>query len=135
MSLGIHYIRDVLELADPRSLLTGIRLLNILGDNLVSHIYQTTYGIDQTMYNAYIPLFLETCRRSIIRLSSAKDNLVTMTIRIEITFAFKHDIIPTYTVHQIGIISLSGGPCSKLVLLKTLAHKNSTFYEVDCQTT
>ena len=56
------FLRDFLGLADPRSLLTGIGLFNILDENLVGHIYQTMNGIDETIYNGNIPSFLDSCR-------------------------------------------------------------------------
>lgn len=44
------FLHDVPGLADPRSLLTGMHLFNILDHNLVSHIYQTMNGNYETIY-------------------------------------------------------------------------------------
>ena len=58
-----------------------------------------------------------------------------MSIRIEIPWAYKNEMIPIFKVHQIGFIPTSGGPCSKLELPKNLARRNGTFYRVKCQST
>ena len=52
------FILDFLELADPRSLRTGVKLFNILSDNQLSHIIRQIDGINETVYRDNIPQFL-----------------------------------------------------------------------------
>ena len=129
------FIRDVLELADPRSLRTGVKLFNILNDNQVNHILQRIEGINETIYHDNIPRFLESANGFITQIEYTKNSTITMSIRIEIPWAYKNEMISIFKVHQIGFIPTSGGPCSKLVLPKTLARRNGTFYRVKCQST
>ncbi|MCP4458543.1 MAG: hypothetical protein GY816_11050 [Cytophagales bacterium] len=127
------FLRDVLELANPRSLRTGVRLFNILSDNQVSHIFQHINGINETIYGDNIPRFLEYSRGFITQIAYNKNSTVTMSIRIEIPWAYQNEMMQIFRVHQIGFIHTSGGPCSKLVLPKTIARRNSTFYRLECK--
>ena len=127
------FLRDFLELADPRSVRTGVKLFNILSDNQVSHIIRHIDGINETVYRDNIPQFLKTSRGFITQLAFAKNDTVTISIRVEIPWAYQNDIIPIFRVHQIGFIPTSGGPCSRLVLPKTLEHRYGSFYRAKCQ--
>ncbi len=85
------------------------------------------------MYRDNIPQFLEYSIGFITQLEYSRNSTVTISLRVEIPWAYQNEMIPIFRVHQIGFIPTPGGPCSKLVLPKTLAHKHGIFYRVECQ--
>lgn len=128
------YIRDILELADPKSLREGVMLHNILNDDMVESIFQETDGMNDTIYKNNVPRFLAFSRGFITHvLFDTKSNTVSMSIDIEIPLAYLKNTIPVYNVHQIGFIPKNGGPCLKFNLPKSLAYDNGMFYEINCQ--
>ena len=54
-------------------------------------------------------------------------------IHIHLPLACCKDVITIYTVHYIGFIPPSGGPCSGIVLLNVLTMQRGKFYAINCQ--
>ena len=128
------FIRDILALAEPQSIPGGIRLHNILDENLVQDVMNSIDVTNETIYYNDSSIFFTWARGFISQLVYVPEaNIVTMKIRIQIPLAYWEDVIPTYMVYQIGFIPSYGGPCSKLILPNILARKNGTFYEFKCQ--
>ena len=81
-----------------------------------------------------MPKFLAISRGFITNdVIDTEDNIITMSLVIEIPLAYQENNLPVYTVHQIGFIPKTGGPCLKLTLPKRLAYKEGVLYEVHCQ--
>ena len=127
------FIRDILELAQPKNIPTGIKLHNILDENSVNDVMDSINDINETIYHNDPSKFLTWAKGFISQLKfHPKTHIVTMKIRIQIPLAYWQDLMPTYMVYQIGFIPAFGGPCSRLNLPNILARKNGTFHEVQC---
>ena len=127
------FIRDILELAQPKNIPTGIKLHNILDENSVNDVMDSINDINETIYHNDPSKFLTWAKGFISQLKfHPKTHIVTMKIRIQIPLAYWQDLMPIYMVYQIGFIPAFGGPCSRLNLPNILARKNGTFHEVQC---
>ena len=126
------YLRDILQVADAKSLRDGMGLYNILDDRIIGHLYDEIPELASSIYRNNTARFMEFAIGFITGMAITRDT-VLIEMRLEIPWAVDSDLIPVYTMHQIGFIT--NGSCFELDLPKLVARSDEKFYNFHCSMT
>ena len=107
-------------------------LYNILDDRIIGQLYDEIPDLSLSIYHNNTARFMEFTIGFITGMAITRDT-VLIEMRLEIPWAIDSDLIPIYTMHQIGFIT--NGSCLQLDLPKLVARFDEKFYNFHCSVT